>query len=545
MADSFHFSISMISRGKGKSAVASAAYISCEKITNEWDGITHDYHNKQGLLYSEIFLPNNVPLELKDRSTLWNSVELNEKAINSQLARNFIIALPKELSVEDNKRLITDFINKNFVSKGMIVDLAIHDENADGNNNIHAHIMTTVRPINEKGEWQAKSKKEYVLDDDGNKVLNKNGKPKTRKIELTDWNDKGNAERWRESYANICNQFLEKAGKEKRVDHRSFKRQGIEEVPTIHLGASVCALEKKGIQTDKGNINREIKIHNSLVKEIRKRIAELTSWINDFAKALLERYEQYKQTRQDEIDNKAELFNLYEYISIYSEIQGEKSQSLPYYAKMKKESIDLNRFVKATYYLKENKLTTISDLQGKITDLQSQNSRVNKEIKAKTSRVEELSKCFAYINIIKENKNVYDEWNNKKLFKDRFYNSHKQEIEKYRRAKGMVERITGSSVIKVNEWQEEIRVLENAIGKLNDKSESIKKEYENINHIKYAVKTVNDDYGIDLSIEIDKAIKRGEKPSVIAQLKKYKEQQDKYERKKDKVIKHYKSVERS
>ncbi len=415
-----------------------------------------------------------------------------------------------------------------------------------------------------------KSKKEYVLDDDGNKVLNKNGKPKTRKIELTDWNDKGNAERWRESYANMCNQFLEKAGEEKRVDHRSFKRQGIEEVPTIHLGASVCALEKKGIQTDKGNINREIKIHNSLVKEIRKRIAELTLWINDFAKALLERYEQYKQTRQDEIDNKAELFNLYEYISIYSEIQGEKSQRLPYYAKMKKESIDLNRFVKATYYLKENKLTTISDLQGKITDLQSQNSRVNKEIKAKTSRVEELSKCFAYINIIKENKNVYDEWNNKKLFKecfayiniikenknvydewnnkklfkDRFYNSHKQEIEKYRRAKGMVEKITGSSVIKVNEWQEEIRVLENAIGKLNDKSESIKKEYENINHIKYAVKTVNDDYGIDLSIEIDKAIKRGEKPSVIAQLKKYKEQQDKYERKKDKVIKHYKSVER-
>lgn len=477
MADSFHFSISMISRGKGKSAVASAAYISCEKITNEWDGITHDYHNKQGLLYSEIFLPNNVPLELKDRATLWNSVELNEKAINSQLARNFIIALPKELSIEDNKKLIIDFINKNFVSKGMIVDLAIHDENADGNNNIHAHIMTTVRPINEKGEWQAKSKKEYVLDDDGNKILNKNGKPKTRKIELTDWNDKGNAERWRESFSNMCNQYLEQAGEEKRVDHRSFKRQGIDEIPTIHLGASACALEKKGIQTNKGNINREIIIHNSLVKEIRKRIVELTSWINGFTKDLLERYEHYKQSRKDEIDNKAELFNLYEYISIYSEIQGEKSQRLPYYAKLKKESIDLNRFVKATYYLKENKLTTISDLQGKITDLQRKNSRVNREIKATTSRVEELSKCFAYTNIIKENKNVYDEWNNKKIFKDRFYNLHKEEIEKYRRAKGMVERITGSSVIKVNEWQEEIRVLENAIGKLNDKLELIKKEY--------------------------------------------------------------------
>lgn len=107
MADSFHFSISMISRGKSKSAVASAAYISCEKLKNEWDGVTHDYHNKKGLLHSEIFLPENIPIRLKDRETLWNSVELNEKASNAQLARNFIIALPKELSVEENKRLIT------------------------------------------------------------------------------------------------------------------------------------------------------------------------------------------------------------------------------------------------------------------------------------------------------------------------------------------------------------------------------------------------------------------------------------------------------
>ena len=182
MADSFHFNISMISRGKSKSAVASAAYISCEKLTNEWDGLTHNYHNKKGLLHSEIFLPENVLIKLKDRATLWNSVELNEKAINAQLARNFIIALPKELSVEENKKLIADFIRKNFTSRGMIVDLAIHNENDEGNNNIHAHIMTTLRLINEKGQWQAKSRKEYILDENGDKVLGKNGKPKTRKV---------------------------------------------------------------------------------------------------------------------------------------------------------------------------------------------------------------------------------------------------------------------------------------------------------------------------------------------------------------------------
>ena len=544
MADSFHFSISMISRGKSKSAVASAAYISCEKLTNEWDGVTHDYHNKKGLLHSQIYLPENIPKEFQDRSFLWNSVELNEKASNAQLARNFIIALPKELSFEENKNLITDFIQENFVSKGMIADLAIHDESNEGNNNIHAHIMTTLRPINEKGQWQAKSKKEYLLDEQGNKILGKNGKPKTRKIELTDWNNKGNAEKWRESFAALCNQYLEKNNFEKRVDHRSFERQGKEEIPTIHMGASASALERKGIETDKGNINREIKKHNSLVKAIREKIAELTSWINDFSKALFEKYEQYKQTRQDEIYNKAELFNLYEYISIYNDIQGEKTKNLSYYGQIKKGNADLKRFVKAIYYLKDNNLKTIADLQEKISTLQSKNKKISQDIKTKTARIESLNKCFTYADIIKDNKQVFEEWNSKSLFKDSFYNSHKDEIDKYKRARAILEKITGSSAIKSKDWQKEIQKFEGEVELLNNQSQSIKEEYESINHIKYAVKTVNEDYGIDLSIEIDKAIKRGEKTSVIAQIKKYQEQQEKYEQRKEKAKEHYRNEER-
>ena len=544
MADSFHFSISMISRGKNKSAVASAAYISCEKITNEWDGVTHDYHNKKGLLHSQIYLPENIPKEFQDRSFLWNSVELNEKASNAQLARNFIIALPKELSFEENKNLITDFIQENFVSKGMIVDLAIHNESDEKNNNIHAHIMTTLRPINEKGQWQAKSKKEYILDENGEKILSKNGKPKTRKIELTDWNNRGNAEKWRESFAKICNQYLEKNNLEKRVDHRSFERQGIEEIPTIHLGASASALERKGIETDKGNINREIKKHNSLVKAIREKIAELTSWINDFSKALFEKYEQYKQTRQDEIYNKAELFNLYEYISIYNDIQGEKTKNLSYYGQIKKGNADLKRFVKAIYYLKDNNLKTIADLQEKISTLQSKNKKISQDIKTKTARIESLNKCFTYADIIKDNKQVFEEWNSKSLFKDSFYNSHKDEIDKYKRARAILEKITGSSAIKSKDWQKEIQKFEGKVELLNNQSQSIKEEYESINHIKYALKTVNEDYGIDLSIEIDKAIKRGEKPSVIAQIKKYQEQQEAYEKRKGKTKDYYRNEER-
>lgn len=216
MADSFHFSVNIISRGKGKSAVASAAYISGEKIKNEWDGITHDYTKKQGVISKEIYLPDHAPKEYKDRKTLWNSVELFEKNSNAQLARNFIISLPKELSIEENKKMIEEYVQTNFVKEGMIVDLAIHDESREGNQNIHAHIMTIVRPINEDGTWGQKSKKEYILDEKGEKILNKNGKPKTRKVELTTWNDKGNVEKWRENFSDLCNKYLAKNKIEKK-----------------------------------------------------------------------------------------------------------------------------------------------------------------------------------------------------------------------------------------------------------------------------------------------------------------------------------------
>ena len=544
MAETFHFSISMISRGKSKSAVASAAYISCEKLTNEWDGVIHDYHNKKGLLHSEIFLSENVPKKFQDRSFLWNSVELNEKASNAQLARNFIIALPKELSFEENKNLITDFIQENFVSKGMIADLAIHDESSERNNNVHAHIMTTLRPINEKGLWQPKSKKEYVLDETGEKIKLKSGNYKTRKVELTDWNDKGNAEKWRESFASLCNRYLEKNNLEKRVDHRSFERQGKEEIPTIHLGASASALERKGIETDKGNINREIKKHNSLVKAIKNKIKEITSWIDGLLGNLQAKYDEYKQTKKDELENKAELFNLYEYISIYNDIQGEKTKNLSYYGQIKKGNADLKRFVKAIYYLKDNNLRTIDDLQGKIFELARQSKKISGDIQSKTQRIKDLNQCVSCIDSIKDNKEVYQEYKSKTLFKDSFYNSHKKEIDRYLRARKTIEKFTGTSSIKLNEWEKEITKLEKEIETLNKDKIKIQDEFKQIDHIKYAVKTVNDDYGIDLSIEIDKAVKRGEKPSVIAQLKKFQEQQEKAEQYHQKAKEKYAEQER-
>lgn len=544
MADSFHFSVNIISRGKGKSAVASSAYISGEKIKNEWDGITHDYTKKQGVISKEIFLPDHAPEEYKDRKTLWNSVELFEKNSNAQLARNFIISLPKELSIEENKKMIEEYIKNNFVKEGMIVDLAIHGESREGNQNIHAHIMTIVRPINEDGTWGQKSKKEYILDEQGEKILNKNGKPKTRKVELTTWNDKGNVEKWRENFSKLCNEYLAKNKIEKRVDHRSFKRQGIKQIPTIHLGASASAMERKGIRTEKGDINREIKKQNELLKNIGNEIKKITSWLAGFKDKLKESYREYKDQSKKQIENESGLFNLYEYLSFYQEMQENNRAELSFYGKRNKAIYDLKRYASGINYLRENKIKTISDLQGHINTLRSKNSEIYKTIKENSQKIEDLNKCLAYAKTVRKTKATYQEYESKKIFKESFYKNNQKEIDQHIRARTLIEKISGKKNLREKEWLGEIKSLEDEISKLNTESENIRERYKEINHIKYAVEVVNKEYDIDLSIEIDKAIKRGEKESIIEKIKEYKQDSDMFNKKRQSTKDYYKNQER-
>ena len=205
----FHLSIQIISRGKGRSAVAAAAYRSGEKITNEYDGVIHDYTRKGGVVHTEILLPDHVPAEYADRSVLWNAVEKIEKNKNSQLSREIELALPVELTKEQNVSLVRDYVNQHFVAAGMCADVAIHDKK-DGNP--HAHILLTMRLIEQDGIWGAKSKKEYILDKDGERITLKSGEFKSRKISATDWNDQTKAEIWRKAWEDSANANLERHG---------------------------------------------------------------------------------------------------------------------------------------------------------------------------------------------------------------------------------------------------------------------------------------------------------------------------------------------
>lgn len=271
----FHCDIKVISRGKSKSAVASSAYRSGTKMTNEYDGEIHDYTRKGGIHSSAILLPSHAPKEYADRSTLWNAVEMIEKQHNSQLAREIEVSIPKEIPSHLWQRMMIDFCNTNFVKQGMIADLSVHNKDP---NNPHCHIMLTMRPIKENGKWGAKSRKEYVLDDNGNRIKLASGNWKSTKVDTMDWNSQDNAELWRTNWSEHCNLYLENLGHTERIDHRSYERQGIDKIPQIHLGVSASQMEQKGIKTDRGNRNREILNDNKQMKILRARITRLMKW---------------------------------------------------------------------------------------------------------------------------------------------------------------------------------------------------------------------------------------------------------------------------
>ena len=292
----FHLSIKIVSRSSGKGAVAAAAYRAGVKLEEKETGYTHDYTRKSSVIYSEIFLPANAPQEYQNREILWNEVQKVEKKSDAQLAREIEVALPVELSREDQITLLRNYIAENFTSAGMCADMAIHEKHVDGktvlHQNPHAHILLTTRGFKEDGSWAPKEKKTYALDENGERIplmdentgLQKLGKRNEKlwkrvTVLSNDWNSQSNAEKWRSSWADMCNQYI---APENQIDHRSFKRQGIERIPTIHEGYAARQMERRGIVSERMELNREIKRLNQIISKLKdtvlgigKRLMEL------------------------------------------------------------------------------------------------------------------------------------------------------------------------------------------------------------------------------------------------------------------------------
>ncbi|MCD8150473.1 MAG: MobA/MobL family protein [Clostridiales bacterium] len=378
----YHFSMKIIGRGgksrHGPSAVAAAAYRSGTKIKNEWSGITADYSRKKGVVYSEIMLPANAPASFYDRAILWNSVEMCEKRRDSQLARDIEVSLPKELPLSEHKKIMQDYCSQ-FVDAGMCVDFNIHDK---GDGNPHCHIMLTIRALDENGKWIPKSREEFILDENGERVRGPNGRWKSRKVNTVDWNSRENAEKWRASWADTVNRYLEKNGFEERIDHRSNADRGLEEIPSIHMGPAACAMEKKGIRTERGDINRKIREANRVLMEIRKKINGLKEWISVLHEVMKEITEK---------DNSPALSDL---MLQYLEIERQRVEKysgmfqLKHYAEMATEVMEtLDR-------LNDEGICTLADLEAALSDVKGKTDSVRQNLLTKEKRMKELQKLI-------------------------------------------------------------------------------------------------------------------------------------------------------
>ena len=306
--------------------------MSCSNILNDYDGVRHNYTRKGGLVWQEVFLPDNAPAEWADRSVLWNAVEAAETTKESRLARMFVVALPMELNHDQQTALLTEYIRQQFVADGMCADVALHDPDPPGHNP-HAHILLTMRPLDEHGDWQYKTEKEYLcvrgneeqgftaaefaqarLDGWEKQYPYKVGRKKVymapsiaeaqglvraskhpkntrygRQNPITErWNSESQLLTWRAAWAETCNRHLELASSEARIDHRSNAERGIDEQPTVHEGIAARMIEKRGGTSVLCEMNRQIRADNALLRFLKDQVKGLLETVKQGLPALLE-----------------------------------------------------------------------------------------------------------------------------------------------------------------------------------------------------------------------------------------------------------------
>ena len=503
----YHCSIKIVSRGKGKSAVAAAAYRSGEKLTNEWDGLTHDYTKKGGVVHSEILLPAHAPPAFSDRSTLWNSVELSEKSNNAQLAREVEIALPVELSREEQTRLVREYCSSQFVSKGMIADFNLHDT---GGGNPHAHILLTMRPLDEKGAWLPKSKKEYVLDENGEKIRLPSGRYKTRKVDLVDWNNRENAEVWRRAWADLANDFLAKNNRPERIDHRSYERQGIDQLPTVHVGVSATQMEKKGIVTERGELNRNINAANRILREIRRLVRGLKDWIAELKERKTALLEALTEARAQASEP-----TIPQLLARYMEQRSEERADWTSKGKLKGAVSDFNKVQAAMEFLRQKEISTVGTLDRQLDGISETAVAIRDSMRKAERRIKDIDTLLSHIGNYEKYKPVYREyaaigW---KKQKEKFEEAHRGELDAYRAAARYVKTHLPGTSYSRKELEAERKDLAAALPGKREELEAVQADVRTLRDVRHWLNQVLPPEQYRQTAE------PGKKPSIVKGLK--------------------------
>ena len=399
--------------------------------------MTHDYTRKGGIVHAEIMLPAYAPPEFADRSILWNSVEQIEKARDSQLAREIEAALPRELSREQQLALVRAYVKDNFVDKGMCADFAIHDK---GTGNPHVHIMLTLRPLKENGQWGAKCCKAYDLDENGQRIPDGKGGWKNHREDTTDWNDKGNVEIWRAAWAACTNRALEAAGHPALVDHRSYKRQGIDKIPSVHLGPAASQMEKRGIRTDKGDLNRFIRKTNALLRETKEKITALIGWLKDVKAELA----------------KPQPPMLNDLLALHCANRNKGAYS------NKAKNANLQRYAEAFNFLQSKNLYTVDDLENTLHAMQDKIDTLKKSASSKQARIKEVDELLRMVDYYKSGKPAADKLKSIRFEKSRqkYKAEHDDELRTFYMAERKLKSYFKDGKLPITAWRREREQLE-------------------------------------------------------------------------------------
>lgn len=340
-------------------------------------------------------------------------MEKVERGKKAQLAYNFDIAFQNEFTQEENIALARQFLTEHFVSRGMIVDFAVHEPEKEegGINNPHFHFMCPIRPIEQNGKWGYKQRREYVLDENGNRIPDGKGDHVFNALPTTDWGSPDTLEFWREQWAVMCNAKFEEKGLDVRIDHRSYERQGVELLPTIHEGPTVRAMEKKGIKTDKGDFNRWIKSTNAFIRNLRNSIAALL-------KAIKEIKAEMKQPQAESVIMP---------LTRYFDMRNAKAYS------QKAKVSNLKEFNKLSNYLLANKIYTIEDLEARVEAMRNEVDELKATLDKETERRKEIRKMPEYLGAFKQLKPVFDDLQKIKFAKakEKYKAEHAAELRQF------------------------------------------------------------------------------------------------------------------
>ena len=378
------------------------------------------------------------------------------------------------------RNMIKEFCQEQFVSKGMIADFAIHDK---GDGNSHAHILLTLRAMDEHGKWLPKARKVYDLDENGERIRLASGNWKCHKENTVDWNDQKYAEDWRHSWETIPNRYLEAACRPERVDLRSFERQVIQQIPTVHLGPAAHQMEKRGVETVLGNLNRDIRAANSLMQSIRSAIRGLQRWIADLTEK--------KQLLLDALE-KAKEPTLSDLLVDYFNLRNEQRSDWSGKAKLKCTVRDFEEIRQAVDYLKTHSLNTIEDLDTAISNLNQTAAPLRRQLKQNENRMRTIAQIKDAAAAHAKLKPIHDPFikKNFKLTKDAYAAQHKEELDTFNKAVLILMKLNGSTAVDFSALDAEFSALQSGSAELRTQLETLQPDVSALKNIRKCIDMV-------------------------------------------------------